>query len=147
VAKEVKRLEAEEAAARAAELAAAEAAESGEDEEAPTGSRYGGAPAAAQQRAPAGRAAAPAPRAPAPSRGAAGKAAHVLAALQDSPLALDLPANTRGLDAVAALVRAMHPFACGLWRPQASPAARQAHPIISRPLRLSKRGRASPQTA
>jgi hypothetical protein len=85
-AKEAARIEAEEAAARAAELAAAEAE----------------AEAAAREEE--GYEAAPAYYAAAPAVRATGEVARVLEALKRSPLMLELPANTRGLDAVTGLV-------------------------------------------
>jgi hypothetical protein len=84
-AREAARLEAEEAAARAAELAAAEAEAEAEEQAAWSAPSY---------------AAAAAP----PAVRATGEVARVLDALKRSPLMLELPANTRGLEAVTALV-------------------------------------------
>jgi hypothetical protein len=94
----VARIDAEEAAERAAELAAAEAAEAEAAAEAaapaPWSSYSAPAKAPVPVRAPA----------PAPAVRATGEVARVLEVLKRSPLMLELPANTRGLEAVTRLV-------------------------------------------
>jgi hypothetical protein len=108
---------AREEAERQAELAEAEARAAAEA----AGEEYIPGTAAAAYSAPepaysapsysAPSYAAPAPRA-APA--AVGPAARVLAAIKDSPLMLELPANARGLDAVAKLDDPMINAACVL---------------------------------
>ena len=100
--KEVERIEAEEAAARAAEeaeaLAMAEAEAAGEE--------Y--VPAAAAPVTAAAPAYTPAPKA------AVGEEARVIDAISRSPLMLTLPAGTDGLSQVAALDDAMIVASCVL---------------------------------
>jgi hypothetical protein len=110
VAKEVARIEAEEAAERAAELAVAEAAEAEAAAEAAAPapwSSYSAPARAAPAHTPApAKAAAPARApAPAPAVRATGEVARVLEALKRSPLMLELPANAARLSAVTSLVR------------------------------------------
>jgi hypothetical protein len=100
VAKEVERIEAEEAAARAAELAEEEARLAAEA----AGEEYVPGSATASYSAPAATAYEPAYAAAAAVASAVGETARVLDALRRSPLSLDLPANARGLSTLSSLV-------------------------------------------
>ncbi|KIZ06116.1 hypothetical protein MNEG_1836 [Monoraphidium neglectum] len=99
VAKEVERIEAEEAAARAAELAEEEARLAAEA----AGEEYVPGSATASYSAPAATAYEPAYAAAAAVASAVGETARVLDALRRSPLSLDLPANARGLSTLSSL--------------------------------------------